>query len=151
MRTQKEQRADMRFARKQLADLQSEFEVILRSPKGTVVRRDALERIMEDVDFVTIHVQHCDPENVDEGWHDARDELEQRVRAELDSELGKCCVCLEPMLAKENDVMDPDAVSRLPCNHRVHTRCAIRVLRASGKCPLCRAPFVASGMMFTAP
>lgn len=141
----------MRTARKMLAELQSEFEAILGSPKGTVVRRDALERIMNDVDLVSIHVQHNDPEYVDDGWHDARDELERRVRAELDTELGDCCVCLDPMVAKENDFMDPTAVSVMPCNHRMHAKCALRVLRESGKCPLCSAPFVYNGMAFRAP
>ena len=152
MRTAKQQRASMRIARQMLSELQSEFDVIMRSPKGTVARMDALERIRDGVDTVIVHVQNIDPEHMDAGWHDARDELERLVKAELDNELGDCCVCHERMLAEEEGAMNPDAVSKLPCNHRVHAKCALRILqRASGKCPLCRAPFVSDGFGFISP
>lgn len=143
-----DQAAGMRFARHRLVALQAQFDAILRTPAGTLSRRDALQRLLSDLDIVRIHVQHNDPEHIDPGWQEARDELKRRTRSELDAELGRCCVCLEPMVTYVN-FAGLNRAARLPCGHCIHEGCALRI--TSGKCPMCRAPSVFDGMMFRDP
>ena len=51
------------------------------------------------------------------------------------SEEETCCICLEAIFS------DAEEVLRLPCNHRIHLKCA-NGLSAHGytECPLCRGP-----------
>lgn len=51
-----------------------------------------------------------------------------------------CSICLQPMRA---DACGNDATATLPCNHKFHVSCVLRLARSNdanhGRCPLCRA------------
>ena len=51
-----------------------------------------------------------------------------------------CSICLQPMRAS---ACGNDAAATLPCNHKFHVSCVLRLARSNdanhGRCPLCRA------------
>ena len=51
-----------------------------------------------------------------------------------------CSICLEPMCA---GACGNEAIATLPCNHKFHVACVLKVARSNdanhGRCPLCRA------------
>ncbi|KAI9145311.1 hypothetical protein BKA69DRAFT_560257 [Paraphysoderma sedebokerense] len=67
------------------------------------------------------------------------------VLKQLSRNCSECVICQDSIIPGENESVDPDTITVMPCNHLFHTSCIQPWLSSSSNtCPTCRYPLETS-------